>query len=109
MFARGRAVIVPSLAESLPYIVLEAAAAGLPVLSTKVGGIDEIFGPTAGSLLPAGDADALARAMSRVLTDPSSAASEARERLAHVRAGFSVDAMTDGIEGIYRKALAARR
>ena len=47
--------------------------------------------------------------MSRVLADPASAAREASERLAHVRAGFSVDAMTDGIEGIYRKALAARR
>ena len=73
MFARGRAVVVPSLAESLPYVVLEAAAAGLPVIATKVGGIAEIFGPTAGSLLPPGDAEALARAMSRVLDDPASA------------------------------------
>jgi hypothetical protein len=47
--------------------------------------------------------------MSRVLADPAAAKMETAERLDHVRAGFSVGAMTDGIEAIYRKALAARR
>jgi glycosyltransferase involved in cell wall biosynthesis len=109
MFARGRAIVVPSLAESLPYIVLEAVAAGIPVIATRVGGISEIFGPTESSLIPAGDADALAAAMRKVLADPDAASGEAAERFIHVRAGFSVDAMTDGIEAIYQKSLALRR
>ena len=38
-FGLGRIMVVPSLAESFPYVVLEAAAAGLPLISTSVGGI----------------------------------------------------------------------
>ena len=46
-FALGRVLVVPSRAESLPYVVLEAAAAGVPLIATRVGGIPEIFGPAA--------------------------------------------------------------
>ena len=62
-FALGRLLVVPSRAESLPYIVLEAAAAGLPLIATHVGGIPEIFGPDAADLVPPGDAGALAGAI----------------------------------------------
>ncbi len=44
-FALGRILVVPSRAESLPYIVLEGAAAGIPMIATAVGDIGEIFGP----------------------------------------------------------------
>ena len=56
-FALGRTLIVPSRAESLPYIVLEALAAGKPTIATDVGGISEIFRGRSGSLLSAGDID----------------------------------------------------
>src|SRR5262249_14110206 len=46
-FRRGRVLAVPSRAESLPYIVLEAAAASVPIVATRVGGIHEIFGADA--------------------------------------------------------------
>ena len=49
-FALGRMLVVPSRAESLPYVVLEAGAAGLPIIATNVGGIPEIFGPDASYL-----------------------------------------------------------
>src|SRR5262249_29965157 len=62
-FALGHVLVVPSRAESLPYIVLEATAAGLPLIATRVGGIAEIFGPDAGELVPSGDAAALAQAI----------------------------------------------
>ena len=105
----GRCEVVPSLAESLPYVILEAASANRPVIATDVGGVREIFGPTAASLVPAGDTPALARAMQGFLDDPAAAAREAETRLAHIRAGFSVDRMTSRIEALYREALGNRR
>ncbi len=104
----GRCEVVPSLAESLPYVVLEAAAANIPVIATSVGGISEIFGPTADKLVPPADSGALRRAMQAVLDDPASAAAEADARLAHVRAGFSAVLMADRIEVLYREVLAKR-
>src|SRR5262249_56826344 len=76
-FSRGRLLVVPSRAESLPYIVLEAAAAGLPMLTTKVGGIPEIFGPHHPLLLPAGDAAKLAGGLGVALTHPARTLSRA--------------------------------
>lgn len=102
VFGRGRCVIVPSLAESLPYIIMEAAAAQLPVISTQVGGIPEIFGPTASSLIPANDANALRQAMEQFLANPEGAAAEMRTRLDYIRRAFSVARMTDEIEALYR-------
>lgn len=104
VFAMGRNAVVPSLAESLPYVVMEAAAARLPVISTQVGGIGEIFGPTADGLIPPGDAEALARAMTNVLADPAGAQQEMRVRLAHIEAKFSVARMAETIEALYRAA-----
>jgi glycosyltransferase involved in cell wall biosynthesis len=108
VFPQGRVAVVPSLAESLPYVVLEAAAAGLPVIATKVGGIAEIFGPTASSLIAPADTAALRTAMQRMLDHPEQAAAEAATRLAHIRAEFSVAHMADQIEALYRQALAGR-
>jgi glycosyltransferase involved in cell wall biosynthesis len=104
----GRCELVPSLAESLPYVVLEAAAAGMPVIATTVGGIAEIFGPTADQLVPPADSGALRRAMQAVLDDPDAASAAAAARLVHVRAGFSVALMVDRIEALYRDVLARR-
>lgn len=103
-FAKGRIAIAPSHAESLPYVVLEAAAAQLPVISTRVGGIPEIFGPTARSLVPPDDVLALRRSMQAALDDPETADAEMRARLSHIEAGFSLERMTDRIEALYRRA-----
>jgi len=108
-FETGRIVVIPSLAESLPYVILEAAAAGRPVIATDVGGNREIYGPTAASLIPAADTHALRRAMQAALDDPAAAALEAEIRLAHIRMGFSTARMTDQIEALYRDALVRRR
>ena len=106
---RGKVLVVPSLAESLPYVILEGAAAGRPVISTGVGGVAEIFGPTAGSLIPPGNAAALRTAMERALDDPGAAQNEAGERLAFIRPRFSIAHMTDQIEALYRDVLLQRR
>ncbi|MCC2113326.1 MAG: glycosyltransferase [Hyphomicrobiales bacterium] len=105
-FSTGRAAVVPSRAESLPYIVLEASAAGLPVISTQVGGIAEIFGPTADRLIPADDVGALRAAMADVMARPDTAAAEAAERRDFVARTFAVDMMVDSISALYRSLLA---
>ncbi len=106
---RGNVLVVPSLAESLPYVILEGAAAGRHVISTTVGGIAEIFGPTAENLVPPGDVAALRAAMQRALDDPMAADSEAERRLDFIRPRFSIAHMTDQIEALYREVLAKRR
>ena len=108
-FARGRVLVVPSRAESLPYIVLEAAAARVPLIATAVGGMPEIFGPDAVRLVPPGDAPALAAAIRSTLGNLAAAHESALRLQARVNAGFSVDAMTDRVLAAYTEALTATR
>lgn len=105
-FAKGRVALVPSLAESLPYIVLEAAAAQLPVIATRVGGIPEIYGPTSASLVPPNDAPALRLAMQAALDNPAAAHAEMLQRLAYIENRFSLATMTGQIEALYHTVLA---
>lgn len=106
-FSHGRIVVAPSRFESLPYVVLEAAAAGLPLIATAVGGIPEILGPQASRLVPPGDAAMLARAIAAALDDPAAERAAARALQARVRAHFSVDTMTDQVIAAYREAIDA--
>ena len=104
-FALGRLLVVPSRAESLPYIVLEAAAAGVPLITTRVGGIPEIFGPDADDLVAPGDPEALARAIGAALQDPTGMHDATARLQSRVRAGFSADVMTNAVLGAYAQAL----
>jgi glycosyltransferase involved in cell wall biosynthesis len=101
----GRVMVVPSRAESLPYVVLEAAAGGKPLITTKVGGIPEIYGPLSDALVAPQDAGALARAIAGTLDNPAGAAETARQLRDRVAAGFSVETMVDGVLAGYRDAL----
>ena len=105
-FSLGRLLVVPSRAESLPYIVLEAAAAGVPMIATQVGGIPEIFGPDAGTLVAPGDPTALAQAISQAMQDRGARHSASLRLKTRLRAAFSADVMTDAILAAYREALA---
>jgi glycosyltransferase involved in cell wall biosynthesis len=103
-FAKGRVLVVPSRAESLPYIVLEGIAAGLPVIATKVGGIPEIFGG-AGTLIPPDNPSALADAIGARLANGNAEIAQLHARISEL---FTVSAMTGGILGAYERALALR-
>jgi glycosyltransferase involved in cell wall biosynthesis len=105
-FALGRMLVVPSRAESLPYVVLEAGAAGLPIIATNVGGIPEIFGPDAGDLVPPDDPAALAGAIAAAMQDRGGRHSTSLRLKSRLRASFSVDAMTDAVIAGYREAFA---
>jgi glycosyltransferase involved in cell wall biosynthesis len=108
-FAMGRMLVVSSRAESLPYVVLEAAAAGMPMISTRVGGIPEIFGPEAAHLIAAEDSGALAGAIGAALADPAQMRRVAQLVRARVRRDFSLVAMVDGGLAAYREAIAMRK
>jgi glycosyltransferase involved in cell wall biosynthesis len=105
-FARGQLLVVPSRAESLPYIVLEAAAATVPMIASNVGGIPEIFGPDAGGLVPPGDAAALAAAIGTALAEPAVTRAAAWRLRMRIGQSFSADAMTDAVLAAYRTAMA---
>jgi glycosyltransferase involved in cell wall biosynthesis len=76
--AAARALVLPSFAEGLPVVLMEAFALGRPVISTYVAGIPELVTPGTGWLVPAGSAAALATAMRQALT----ASPETLERMA---------------------------
>jgi glycosyltransferase involved in cell wall biosynthesis len=107
-FGLGRMLVVPSRAESLPYVVLEAAAAGKPVIATQVGGIAEIFGPAAGRLVAPADAAALSAAIAQALDAPGGTAAAAAALRERVAQEFSLDVMVNGVLAAYQDALAAR-
>jgi glycosyltransferase involved in cell wall biosynthesis len=109
--SQARVMVVPSRAESLPYVVLEAAAAAQPLISTDVGGIKEIYGPRhSHRLIRANDPVVLADAIARMFAMPEAERrAEAADLAAHVRQNFQLDAMIDGVIAAYRAALAKRR
>ena len=100
-FVRGRVLLVPSRAESLPYIVLEAIAACLPVIATNVGGIPEIIPAEFGPLVPPGDHDALAAAMMAALDQPAALGAKALALQAAIRPRFNVGTMARGVTEFY--------
>jgi glycosyltransferase involved in cell wall biosynthesis len=101
----GRVMVVSSRAESLPYVVLEAAAGCKPLITTKVGGVPEIYGPLSDTLVTPADASALANAIAGTLDSPAGAAEIVRVLRDRVAAGFSIKNMVDGVLAGYRDAL----
>lgn len=94
---------VPSLYEGFAYVMIEALYAGLPIVSTPVGGSHETIEPGVnGFIVPHGDIGELAGAIRRLVGEPAlrAAMGEAsRARTEH----FSVLRMVDAIEGLYRR------
>jgi glycosyltransferase involved in cell wall biosynthesis len=107
-FRLGRALVVPSRAESFPYIVLEAGAAGRPVVATDVGGIPEIVGGTGTPLVPPDDDAALAAALLRLVNEPGAADAHAHRLRDAVAERFTVDTMTGSVLELYQELLDAR-
>lgn len=103
------AFVLSSRWEGLPRVVVEAMAVGVPVVATDVGGINEaVTDGESGLLAPAGDAEALARAVLRVFDEPGLAhrlRGAAGERVVE----FDVGEMTDRLDDLYAGLLAGSR
>ena len=104
-FARGRCVVVPSRAESFPYVVLEAAAAQMPLIATEVGGIPEIVEGTDTPLIRPGDIGALAQQMRGFLAHPKPFLGRAIQLQRHVAKRLTVERMTREIVDFYLSTL----
>lgn len=108
-FRLGRNLVVPSRAESLPYIVLEAAAAQIPMVATDVGGIAEIFGPYRERLIPCDNPALLAASLEAMLErEPAELRRESADLAAFVASQFTIANMVDSVLAGYADALAAR-
>ena len=99
----ARAVVLPSRAESLPYVVLETLAAAVPLVATHVGGIPEIYEGHVGHLVPPGDVAALTDAMHRRLAEPEEGIALAAEMRRSVAARFTVETMMRTIGAFYAR------
>lgn len=102
-------LVLPSLFEGLGLALLEAMAAGKPVVASAVGGIDEVVidGET-GLLVPPADPVALADAIRRILLDTALASSLAAAGKARVSQQFSAETMVERVTQIYGEILDAR-
>ena len=83
--------------------VLEAMAAGVPVVATRVGGVPEIASEGTAELVAPGDPGALAAAIAGLLDDPGRARRQAEAARARVREHFSAEANAESTLALYRR------
>jgi colanic acid/amylovoran biosynthesis glycosyltransferase len=104
--SRSHFFILPSVAEALPICLMEALGAGLAVVATDVGSIEEIIldGRT-GFLVPSGDIEAMAERLTRLADDPARAAAFGRAGRSHVLSTFNHDRQLDALVHLYRELL----
>jgi glycosyltransferase involved in cell wall biosynthesis len=95
-------LVLPSYSEGVSLALLEAMAAGLPVIATAVGGLPDVVADAeTGLLIPPKDAAALAGAITRLLTDPARAQQLGANARTHVRERYSLDRLGREINEIY--------
>jgi glycosyltransferase involved in cell wall biosynthesis len=96
----------PAEVEGLPVTILEALAAGRPVVATAVGGVPSVIHDRRnGHLVPARSPQALARAIAEVLADPEQAEQMGRAAVATVAEEYGLEPMIRKFEDIYRRLL----
>jgi glycosyltransferase involved in cell wall biosynthesis len=102
VYSDSDALVISSLNEGTPFSVIEALAAGCPVIATSVGGLPDLLENGAlGALVPSQDAPALANAMIHVIQQPPDTAALRED----VVKRFGVERLASELEGIYRKKL----
>jgi glycosyltransferase involved in cell wall biosynthesis len=106
-FSKGSLLVVPSRGDSMPYVVIEAAAAGIPMIAANIGGIPEIFGPFSEALFTPSKPAAMADAIRRALANPTATRDRAGALRERTFAHFSQSTMVEGVLAGYRDAFAA--
>ena len=106
-FAVSDAVVLTSASEGTPATLIEALAAGRPVVSTDVGGVSDVVddGET-GFLVPVGDTDALAEKLALLAGDPALRETMGREARGRALGRYAVQRLVDDVDALYRELLA---
>jgi glycosyltransferase involved in cell wall biosynthesis len=109
LLAAADLFVMPSLWEGLPLSVLEAMLMGVAVIASETSGIPEaIANEKHGLLVPPGDVERLSEALGRLLRDPELRAKLASGGRTRALAEFTIDAMADAYEALYRTAGSSR-
>jgi glycosyltransferase involved in cell wall biosynthesis len=107
VFAAIDVFVMPSTFEGGPTTVLEAMAMARPVIASNVGMVPEVIADgTSGLIVPPGDPDAIAAALTRLLADDSLRASLGERAREHAVAHFSIDNMVEAYLRVFADALA---
>ncbi|MDP4511945.1 glycosyltransferase [Nonomuraea turcica] len=108
LLASADVAVLPSLWEGLSNAIMEAMAAGLPIVATAVGGTPELLDGR-GLLVPASDGEALADGIARVLDNPELAASMSCAAHAWARKNLDADLMIDQHLDLYGRLASIRK
>jgi glycosyltransferase involved in cell wall biosynthesis len=107
VFEKAHIVCLPSYREGLPKALIEAAAAGLPIVTTDVPGCREVVTDGVhGLCVPARDAGALAVALAKLVADPVLRARMGAAARVRAEAEFGLDAVIAQTLALYREAAA---
>jgi len=104
-FNTGKVLIIPSRAESFPYIVLEAAACAIPMIVTNVGGIPEIIGNHCEMMIRPDNVHELVAEIKKHLENHEPYRARAMSLQSDIHSRFTVANMTDEIINFYTNQL----
>ena len=100
--------VLPSFAEGVPVVLMEAMASARPVVATRITGVPELVEDgTSGLLVPPGDPEALADAIATLVADPEARARMGAAGRARVTASFDVDREAARLKGLFAAAMTA--
>jgi glycosyltransferase involved in cell wall biosynthesis len=106
IIANSQLLVLPSVADPLPLVVLEAMLLGKPVVATHSGGASEmVVEGVTGALVPVNDPSALAFAITQILKDPRQALRMGEEGKERARNTFSLKSYVDNIEAVFGQVL----
>jgi glycosyltransferase involved in cell wall biosynthesis len=95
--------ILPSIKEGLPYVILEASFAKMPIIATNVGGISDIIeNKKSGLIIQSKDTKALIEAIDLIMNDKRLAQIMSEKGYMNVKENYSYSAMIDAVESIYK-------
>ncbi len=98
--------LFPTWAETFGLVVVEAMAAGLPVVASAVGGIPEILDrPDIGVLVPSKDVDGFTGAVQRLMADRAAATRIGRQAASSLMGRFDVETIKQELDALYRSIL----